>query len=165
MAKSFYAVDPQGVVHIRKSQNRTYVATVVVRVGRTQVDRYFARVEAEGKRAGESYDRTVDESKGIFPKREQWRGPEALKSWQDFAVKYLVKPDGYGPGRDAAIAKAKAHALKVAEEYEASGRWDRYENAGWTSRTDLAQKLAAQTGGEQVVILEAIEGKPPKAAK
>jgi hypothetical protein len=161
----FHAVDPQGRIHTRNSKGRTYAYTVVVRVGRTKVDRYYAAIEAAGVDAGQSYDRTVDESKGVFPQRELWRGAAALKNWQDFAIEYLKDPEGYGDGRDAAIAKAIAHAREVAEDYEAEGRWDRYENAGWCSRADLAQKLAAQTIGEQVVILDAVVGKPPKAQK
>lgn len=164
MTNYFYVVDPQGKVHTRSSMGRTYTHTVVVRPGRAKVDRYFAKVEPTAQAAGESYDRTVDESKGIFPNREQWRGPKALQGWQDFAIKYLAEDAVYSRGRDAVIEKARAHALKIAQDYEASGSWDRYANAGWCGRPDLAQKLAAQQTGEQVVILDAKVGKPPKAS-
>src|ERR1043165_8541508 len=164
MTNHFYAIDPQGNAHTRNSKGRVYAYTVVVRPGRDAVNRYLANIAKKAVAAGESYDRTVDESKGIFPQRELWRGQKALQSWTDFAIEYLATGP-YSVGREAVVDKARSDAQQQAQDYERGMAWDRYHNVGWCSRRDLAEKLAAQQTGEQVVILEAQVGKPPKGGK
>lgn len=151
MPNKFIAVDPQGVTHKRTSQNRNYSHCVVVLNGQANLD--AAKPDPAKIKAGndEMWDRIENEAKGVFPKSEMCRGPNALKSWQESAVRYMS-----GHTRESDLAEAMEHAESVYAHRLEEGRDLRYVCVGWCGRLDLARKLAAQhTQAEKVVILEA----------
>lgn len=155
----FFAIDPQGVEHLRTSKNRIYTHTVIVLRGAAHLEAQRPKLADIVARNNKSWDRIENEAKGIFPNAEQWRGPKALASWQAFAIEWMTKHT-----REGALAEAIAHDDKVFKARVASGRDLVYENAGWCGRLDLARKLADQmrkNSFEAVVILEA-QVKQPK---
>ncbi len=156
MAKNiFTAVDPAGVTH-KRSTARTYTHTVVYKEGRAYADARAAGLERTRVSTEESYTRLENEAKGIHDPKDQWRGPKALKFFTDFAIDYLKEH----PNREVYVAQQVADARAAHNRYIAGKSWDRYENAGWTSRLDLAQKLAGTLSGrgyEDIQILTAIK--------
>ena len=154
MAKNiFTAVDPQGRTH-KRSTARAYAYTVVTKQGVASIERQAPDLVAVAKDAARSYDVLVAQSKGIHQKADLWRGEAALKFFQDFAIKHLAD----GSTRESGVADAVANARKWYDLRVADGRHLHYENAGWCSRLDLAQKLAATfIGYEDVQILPATQ--------
>jgi hypothetical protein len=153
--KTYSVIDPNGERHTRKTE-RTYTHAVLRRPGLEAVDRMRAGVAAAADRAGNDYDRTVRESRGVFAKVDVGSRPQhVLDKWQAFAVEFLAADADYSKGRDHVVDKARADASKAAEDYAASKTWDLYECLGWCGRHDLALKMQAKYPGS--IIVEAPE--------
>ena len=156
MAKNiFTAVDPAGITH-KRSTERSYAYTVVSKEGEAYLASKapdLAKVRAETEA---NYDELIAQSKGIHKKSDLWRGEKALAFFEDFAKRYLIE----NPSREAYADEAVKHAQEQYDARVAGGRHLRYENAGWCSRLDLAQKLAGTLQGqgyEDIQILVAIK--------
>lgn len=150
----FIAFDPEGRIHTRSSEARTYTHTVVYKEGRTYAERRAANVERTRQGAEEGYTELLQQAQGIHATKEHWRGPKALQFFTDFAIEYLAKH----PSREVYVRDRAAHAQRIQDDYMASRSWAVYSNAGWCGRRALAEKLAATLQGrgyEDIQILEA----------
>jgi len=155
MPNKFTAIDPQGTVHKRTSQNRSYAFTVVVLSGAAMLERARPDAAKIKQQNDASWDRIENEAKGIFPKSEQWRGEKALAGWQAFSIEWMQTHT-----REGELAEAIANAEKRYAARVAGGADLRYHNVGWCSRRDLAEKLANTYrvhNHEDVRILEAVK--------
>ena len=144
MAKNiFTAVDPQGRTHKRYT-SRTYVATVVYKLG--------AKVEARDRAAIED---------GVIACHGTFWAYEEANSRGDHGRLTGLSPDhsaqivkdakeflAHYPTHEAYMAKCLKAAKERHEEKVAAGEYTTYQNAGWTSRPDLAAKLASTFGGQ-----------------
>lgn len=157
----FFAIDPQGVEHLRTSENRIYTHTVVVLRG----EAYAARQLIEA----------LDHATSQAPKDYVFHQSMVDGTW------YTVQhPQWIDQRNDAEAAKHAAEIAdltvegyvqkclkKVRAQHDArhdAGLYAKWHNVGWCGRHDLAQKLADQTrkhGFQDVVILEA-QVKQPK---
>jgi hypothetical protein len=165
----FFVIDPQGIAHTRSSKGRTYTHTVVFVRGQAHADRKLAEaLEFSAKQAPKDFEFYTSLIDGSWQAASALRHP-TLYADADYAAKQLAQDKARGEqeigGLDVAGYVAKRHERALARHAEmiADGYYNTFHNAGWCGRPDLANKLAAQTAGEQVIILEAQVGKPPKA--
>lgn len=140
MAKSvFTAVDPQGVEHKRTSENRVYTHTVVVKYGQAYAARKLVAARQHViQQAPEDYAFHQSMADGTWytvqhPQFiDQKNDAEAARHADEIAG---LTVEGYIAKR---LKEVEAEHVTKLE----SGEYDRYWNAGWCSRHDLAQKLA-----------------------
>lgn len=149
MTKHF-AIDPNGKTHTRNSKTRTYSHTVVAKIDPVS---YAADGVRAAKNNALNYDfyltdRCYRNWKGD-PETRDIRGKE-YASPAEFQADY--------PTQDDFLESLLQDSHERDEAHLDEGYFDTFFNFGWTSRLDLAAKLAAKTIGQgflQVTILEA----------
>lgn len=163
MATTFLAIDPAGATHKRTSQNRTYAATVVVRKGVEQAQRDFDHGETwRRKHDAENYvyaaaHDTVEKAHARLAAKFP-----ALAADPEYVARDAAKNAAFIAGCPTAadyVAKQAAARLAKFEAAKAAGEFERWLNAGWCGRPDLALKLAAQQKGYAEVRILNVEVK------
>lgn len=145
----FKAIDAAGQTHTRSSLNRTYTHTVV----------FLPKIEADLARA--DHDQDLDGKNWEFAcKMVAWGGVYGgeRKSYQtDEAVAQSLalnkKAMDEFASREAAIAGRRADRIARIRKAEAEGYYQKWQNAGWAGRPDLAQKLAASIANKATVAI------------
>ena len=162
MAKSttFLATDPAGNTHKRTSQSRTYAATVVVREGTATAERKFEAAEPDHqKRDADDFAfflqmSTLDGVKQ-WHKKGGWTHASEADMQADVA-RYSERLEGCATAAEY-VALQAAERRAAFEKAKAAGAYERWLNAGWCGRSDLALKLAAQQKGyDEVRILPVV---------
>ena len=170
----FHAIDPQGVAHTR-STKRTYSHTVVVRLGDAYAARMLANslkhTAAQAPKDYAFHQSVIDRSWHYIDGKVggTLRYPNSTSEADMLAdtAKHTAELDGRTVEQytaDALDAVRKSHA-----EDAAKGYFSNFINVGWCGRLDLAMKLAngghRYTNPQNVIVLEAVAGKPPKAVR
>lgn len=160
MAKTtFTAIDPAGKPHTRKT-DRVYTHTVVVRQSNELAEAAYARYEP-GRRKLDAENYVFDKKLSTVEGLRAWyvrKGFDPNAKWVNLpeeAAKHAKALRGCATAE--AFVELKAAERRAAFEAEkAAGHFERYLNAGWCGRPDLALKLAAkQQGFAEVRVLEA----------
>lgn len=158
MAKVLYkAIDPNGVVHTRKSA-RTYTHTVVAQYNKA-VNLARANDKEWTKTDGRSYDYYVKIATGNDPyPQKNYSGTAEEQAEVDANNAKRVadaKARIDGLTRDEYIAKELAGRIAAVEATD----FEEWHNLGWCGRIDLAQKLASGAANfyHNATILEAGE--------
>lgn len=143
MAKTTYtAIDPNGAVHTRKS-DRIYTHTVVARWSKERALQR-AKSSASITQDGKNWDYETAIANGT---KVTWVNfPEQQAEHKARCIASLA-----GRSRDQYVAD---HLAKRIADVEAAD-YVVFRNIGWCGRLDLAHKLAAQSEGVDVTILEA----------
>lgn len=123
------AVDPDGGMHVRNSDNRVYTHTVVAKRDRAYELSQLNVVSPYGRDRWLSY-----QARGLT---EYMDGHTSVEQYED-------------------EVRARQHTWF--QDVDAKGYFSRWVNLGWNGRIDLAEKLKASSASPhyaQVVILEA----------
>lgn len=162
MTKTTYiATDAAGAVHMRKTE-RVYTHTVVVL---PNYEHDVANVMSTGWEKHEvnndRYYRAIAAGNDPVPSQnwaaknpDKWT-PEQIAEQQVHVDKEnanrLAKAQAYvaaNPTFADYIVNERARRLAAIEKAKAEGHYDRWRNAGWCGRPDLAQKLYNKHAGE-----------------
>lgn len=162
MAATFLATDPAGKTHKRTSQNRTYAATVVVREGTANAERKFEagegwRRDHDAKNFAYAAARTTAEAVTADLLR---RNHKVLADDADYVARRVAENVAFVEGFATVEEYVEKQAAKRRAKFEAekaAGSYERWLNAGWCGRPDLALKLASQQKGyDEVRILPVV---------
>lgn len=152
MATQYLATDALGTTHTRKT-DRTYTHTVVTQYGyEAAVAHCHAAHAAETARelksptANFKYYTDIAAGNDKYPEAD-WIGGARVVNEARQALRIADAQARIEGGFDAYRARILADALARIEANKAAGYYTRFHNLGWCGRLDLAQKLAAKTGG------------------
>lgn len=149
MAKTNYiAIDPAGQLHTRKTE-RVYTHTVLFKYSYEDQMREANRDQSVDGDNWEFSCRMVEWGGVYRGKREKWHSDEEIA--RNLATNEALKAKANN--RAEAIANGRAERVAHIEARKAAGFYEKWVNAGWCGRLDLAQKLAAKYSGS--VIIEA----------
>jgi len=121
----FTATDAAGFVHIRKTE-RSYSHTVVYL---PSYDRDMAHADRNIKEDGSNWR--------FYADRVATGATRFLTNAEERAAEYASEAQ--------AIAGERAKRVAFVRKREADGYYDKWQNAGWCGRPDLAAKLLADT--------------------
>lgn len=149
---TFIAIDPAGVTHKRTSQNRTYSHTVVFL---PSYDAALAKASEPYAGDGENwaFASQMVAWGGIYGgERKPWHTDEGIA--RDLA-RYQELLGEYASAKEA-IAGERQKRIDRIEACRAEGFFEKWQNAGWCGRADLAYRLASSlVSVARIEILEA----------
>lgn len=169
----FTATDSNGFVHKRSTESRAYTHTVVVRGG-YQHDLAGAADKAWDKSMVSNFEYylAIAEDRSPYYPTKRYRA-ENPAGW---TAEQIAEEEAYLTAGDAeskakAVREVEGHTVRsyvdaqrrdriaAVEAKKAEGHYEKWLNAGWCGRLDLADKLAAKhrIGDHEVAILPAVK--------
>ena len=152
---TYFAIDPAGVKHTRSSLSRVYSHTVVLRQSyEHDIAAAEAKDNAQQDRHNWDYYVAILTGRDPFPERPMTtptmtpakRDAEIGRAARRNADKLAnAKKEIGNPylGLDAYLSRKHTERIALVERRRAEGYYDRWHNAGWCGRRELAEKLLA----------------------